>query len=81
MRRLLYARTYSLTHLTHWPTYCGLQEHSLMRARALRAIEWVMARPDGKLVALVAHGHFLLALTGARVRIVKTAWWYDGMVA
>jgi broad specificity phosphatase PhoE len=52
-----------------------------MRARALRAIEWVMARPDGKLVALVAHGHFLLALTGARVRIVKTAWWYDGMVA
>lgn len=42
----------------------GPKEHSLMRARALRAIEWVMARPDGKLVALVAHGHFLLALTG-----------------
>ena len=42
----------------------GPKEHSLMRARAARAVEWVMARPDGKLVALVAHGHFLLALTG-----------------
>ena len=28
-----------------------------------------MARPDGKLVALVAHGHFLLALTGELGRL------------
>ena len=44
-------------------------------ARALRALEWLMEKPpkvqpgaQGPTVAVVAHGHFLLALTGLAAR-------------
>jgi len=43
----------------------GKQEHPLMRARARRAVEWILARPaEQRVVAVVAHSHFLLALLG-----------------
>jgi len=43
----------------------GKQEQPLVRARARRAVQWLMDRPtQQRTVAVVTHSHFLLALLG-----------------